>query len=265
MKNITNIYWHTECWKWLACSRVCTLVYRSYLEDRGAACLWFWLLSEVRGWSSWMNRQAVLTLVPGEPSGTSSYRTEKVCHRGVFVYAVFIVLKLLEYSIYIYIFRAYDEFLIIPDLWRLSGEKWSSIWLTESCPFYIFWWGPISSFPGMFQKMMCCWRQSDVKNNTKTGAKVTFQWLLLIPRIIGIYLELCWVCVWCRLKIWSHFVWDYRFLIVEMCDLFKFLGTWNRAFDHNSGLIRAFTDMGYVIFLIERGFFFRLLVCSDTF
>ena len=39
--------------------------------------------------------------------------------------------------IYIYIFREYEEILFLADLWRLSGEKWSSIWLMDRCPFLV--------------------------------------------------------------------------------------------------------------------------------
>ena len=36
--------------------------------------------------------------------------------------------------------------------------------------------------------------------------------------------------------------------------VYSSLGDLNIGFDHNRGLIRAFTDMGFVIYMIEKGF-----------
>ena len=92
-------------------------------------------------------------------------------YKGIWSYQIH--KKCLRIYIYIDIWE-YEVILFLADLWRLSGEKWSSIWLMDRCPFYTFWWGPISSFPGIVpeddvllapkwrQKQYKNWRQSDV-------------------------------------------------------------------------------------------------------
>ena len=89
------------------------------------------------------------------PVGVTSQRRDKeqalmVLWR-IYIY-IYLYIYIYIYYIYIYIYifiREYEEILFLADLWRLSGEKWSSIWLMDRCPFYTFWWGPISSFPGI--------------------------------------------------------------------------------------------------------------------